>query len=150
MATKRQETGNGTWLIESADFLSQRKAQIYGEKQEYNSYKNYCKKQKQAKKNQLLYKSSPQRCSSEKVLWKCAVNLQGKPLQQCDFNKFAIYLCWNHTSARLFSCKFAAYLQKPFRKNTCGGLLLKLQYYEADGFNHIFCKIVIHIKFDEF
>ena len=31
---------------------------------------------------------------------------------KCNFNKVAKQLYWNHTSAWVFSCKFAAYFQK--------------------------------------
>ena len=30
---------------------------------------------------------------------------------KCDFNKVALQLCWSHTLARVFSCKFATYFQ---------------------------------------
>ena len=33
---------------------------------------------------------------------------------RCDFNKVAKQLYWNHISARLFFCKFAAYFQNTF------------------------------------
>ena len=46
-------------------------------------------------------------------------------MPKCDFNKVALQLYWNHTSAWVFSCKFAAYFQNTFPKNTSGGLLLK-------------------------
>ena len=36
------------------------------------------------------------------------------PLRKCNFNKVAMQLYWNHTSARVFSCKFAAYFQNTF------------------------------------
>ena len=71
-------------------------------------------------------------------------------MQQCYFNVF-------ETSACVFSCKFAAYLQKTFQQNTCGGLFFKLQK-QMQGkqptfniffdFSHIFRQIVIHIKVD--
>ena len=32
-------------------------------------------------------------------------------MQKCDFRKVANQLYWNHTSAWVFSCKFAAHLQ---------------------------------------
>ena len=38
------------------------------------------------------------------------------PMRKCDFNKAALQLFWNHTSAGVFSCKFAAYFQKTFSK----------------------------------
>ena len=38
------------------------------------------------------------------------------PIPKCDFNKIALQLYWNHTSAlfSLFSCKIAAYFQNTF------------------------------------
>ena len=33
---------------------------------------------------------------------------------KCDFNKVALQLYWNYTSAWMFSCKFAAYFQNSF------------------------------------
>ena len=36
------------------------------------------------------------------------------PMLKCDFNKVALQLYWNHTSAWVFSCKFAAYFQNTF------------------------------------
>ena len=35
-------------------------------------------------------------------------------MPKCDFNKFAKQLHWNHTSAWVFSCKFAAYFHNNF------------------------------------
>ena len=56
-------------------------------------------------------------------IWmKLSIMLQSMP--KCDFNKVAKQLYWHHTSAWMFSCKFAAYFQKPFPKNTYGRLLL--------------------------
>ena len=46
-----------------------------------------------------------------------------------DFNKVALQLYWNHTSARVFSCKFAAYFQ------FSGNLVLRTRL------NDIFSKI---------
>ena len=43
---------------------------------------------------------------------------------KCDFNRVAKQLYWNHTSAWVFSCKFAVFLRTLFSKNTYGGLLL--------------------------
>ena len=45
----------------------------------------------------------------------------------CNF--IALQLYWNHTSAWVFSCKFAAYFQKTFLENTSGGLLLLFIIY---------------------
>ena len=36
------------------------------------------------------------------------------PMPKCDFNKVAKQLYWNHTSAWVFSCKFAAYFQNTY------------------------------------
>ena len=36
------------------------------------------------------------------------------PMPKCDFNKVALQIYWNHTSAWVFSCKFAAYFQNTF------------------------------------
>ena len=48
----------------------------------------------------------------------CCENIQQidrkTPLRKCDFNKVAMELYWNHTSGRVFSCKFAAYFQNTF------------------------------------
>ena len=35
-------------------------------------------------------------------------------MPKCDFNKVALQLYRNHTSAWVFSCKFAAYFQNTF------------------------------------
>ena len=35
-------------------------------------------------------------------------------LPKCDFNEFAKQLYWNHTSAWVLSCRFAAYFQNNF------------------------------------
>ena len=56
-------------------------------------------------------------------------------MPKCDFNKVALQLYWNRTSAWVFSCKFAAYFQNTFSQNTSGWLLLNLT---LEG------KIVIH------
>ena len=37
-----------------------------------------------------------------------------KRMSKCDFNKVAMQLDWNHTSAWVFFCKFAAYFQNTF------------------------------------
>ena len=42
------------------------------------------------------------------------------PMQKCDFNKVTKQLYWSHTSAWMFSCKFAAYFRTPFPENTSG------------------------------
>ena len=35
-------------------------------------------------------------------------------MPKCDFNKVAMQLYWNHTSAWVLSCKFAAFFQNTF------------------------------------
>ena len=47
-------------------------------------------------------------------------------MPKCDFNKVALQLYRNHTSAWVFSCTFAASSQDTFYKNTSGGLLLSV------------------------
>ena len=45
----------------------------------------------------------------------CSANMQQiyrrTPMPTCDFNKVALELYWNRTSAWVFFCKFAAYFQ---------------------------------------
>ena len=43
------------------------------------------------------------------------------PMLKCDLSKIAWQFYWNHTLALLFSCKFAAYFQNSFYKNTLEG-----------------------------
>ena len=49
---------------------------------------------------------------------RCSENMQQiyrrTPMSQCDFNKVPKQLCWNQTSAWVFSCKFAVYFQNTF------------------------------------
>ena len=49
---------------------------------------------------------------------RCSENMQKiyrrTPMPKCNFNKVALQLYWNHTSAWVFSCKFAAYFQNTF------------------------------------
>ena len=49
---------------------------------------------------------------------RCSENIQqiysGTPMLKCDFNKIALQLYLNRTSAWVFSCKFAAYFQDTF------------------------------------
>ena len=49
---------------------------------------------------------------------RCSENMQQIyrriPTPKCDFNKVTLQLYWNHTSAWVFSCKFAAYFQNTF------------------------------------
>ena len=58
--------------------------------------------------------ASVKRCSLEKVFCKYAANLQE--------NTDALTLYWNHTSARVFSCKFAAcFAEHLFLTTSLGG-----------------------------
>ena len=58
--------------------------------------------------------TSVRRCSLEKVFCKYAANLQE--------NTHALTLYWNHTSARVFSCKFAAcFAEHLFLTTSLGG-----------------------------
>ena len=48
---------------------------------------------------------------------RCPENMQQiyrTPMPKCNFNKVALQLYQNHTSAWMFSCKFAAYFQNIF------------------------------------
>ena len=47
----------------------------------------------------ITLQAALQRCSYKKVFWKYAANLQETPLPKCNFNKFALQLYWNHSSA---------------------------------------------------
>ena len=76
------------------------------------------------------YKSSHQKQPTRSVLRNsCSENMQqiyrSTPMPKCDFNKVSKQLYWNHILAWVFSCKFAAYFQSSFPRNTSGWLLLK-------------------------
>ena len=49
---------------------------------------------------------------------KCFENMQQiykrTSMSKCDFNKVVLQSYWNHTSAWVFSCKFAVYFQNTF------------------------------------
>ena len=49
---------------------------------------------------------------------RCAENMhqiyRRTPMSKCGFNKVEKQLYWNHTSAWVFSCKFAAYFKNTF------------------------------------
>ena len=48
------------------------------------------------------------------------------PIPKCDFNEIALQLYWNHGSALVFSCKFAAFFKSTcIPRNTSGELLKK-------------------------
>ena len=51
------------------------------------------------------------RSSRPEVFWKYGANYRRTPMPKCDFSKVAYS---NHTSAWVFSCKFAAYFQNTF------------------------------------
>ena len=61
--------------------------------------------------------------NTEAALQRCSIRRCSESMQQiyrrtlmpkCDFNKVAKQLYWSHTSAWVFSCKFAAYFQNTF------------------------------------
>ena len=51
------------------------------------------------------------------------------PMPKRDFNKVALQLYWNCTSAWVFSCKFTACFRTPFPKNTSGWLFLNVPIF---------------------
>ena len=53
------------------------------------------------------------------MLLKYAGNLLENTHVECDFNKAALELYWNCTSAWVFSCKFDAYFQNSFCFSFC-------------------------------
>ena len=59
----------------------------------------------------------------------CSKIYRRTTMPKCDFNKVALQLYWNHFLAWVVSCKFAAYFQNSFSKNTSGQLLLRLLKY---------------------
>ena len=54
-----------------------------------------------------IAKSSPPQCSYQKLFWKYAANVQ-------ENIRAEVWFQWSHTSASLFSCKFATYFQNTF------------------------------------
>ena len=64
----------------------------------------------------------------EAAVQRCSENMphvyRRTPMLKRDFNKVALLLYWNRTSAWVFSCKFAIYFQNNFPKNTYARLLL--------------------------
>ena len=62
------------------------------------------------------------------MFWKYAANLRENTHAECDFNKIALQLYWNHTSALVFSCKFAVYFQ-----STSGWLILIIFFGTMEG-----------------
>ena len=68
-------------------------------------------------------------------------------MPKCDFNKVARQLYWNHTSAWVFSCKFAANFRTHFLKNTSGGLLLALLWYNTSSIkNYLIVRIFMILR----
>ena len=81
-----------------------------------------------------LYRSNP----PEVFLGKGVLKICGKYTGE--------YPClyWNRTSAWLFSCKFAAYFQSTFFKNTSGRLPLSLGGCSSDiAFSYFFRRYII-------
>ena len=60
----------------------------------------------------------------------CSQNMQQiyrrTSMSKCDFSKVAKQLYRNHAFTWVFPCKFVAYFQSTFPKNTSGGLLLEI------------------------
>ena len=85
---------------------------------------------------------------------RCSENMQQiyrrTPMPKCDINKLALQLFWNRTSAWLFSCKFAAYLQNTFPKNIWEQLLLNIvtpwKHSKIRGFSDIFFLTEVFIR----
>ena len=67
-------------------------------------YYYICKEQKQPSRDVLR-----KRCSEnmQQIYWIT-------PIANCDLNKVAKQLYWDHTSAWVFSCKFTSYFQSTF------------------------------------
>ena len=82
------------------------------------------------------YGNHSQKQQSRGILRKrCSENMQQiyrrTPTPKCDFNKVAKQLYWIHTLAWMFSCKFAAYFQNTFLKNTSGRLILNISFIKS-------------------
>ena len=61
--------------------------------------------------------------------------------------KYDLQLYWNHTSAWVFSCKFAANFRTHFLKNTSGGLLLALLWYNTSSIkNYLIVRIFMILR----
>ena len=66
-------------------------------------------------------------------------------MQKCNFNQVALQLYRNHTSAWVFSCKFAAYFQDTSYMNTSGGLTLSCRNQSID----LLCKSMDWFLYDK-
>ena len=66
------------------------------------------------------------------MFWKYAANLHENTHTKCDFNKIAKQLYWNHTSAWVFSCKFAAYFENIFSYENLWATAS--EYFSTKGF----------------
>ena len=77
------------------------------------------------------YLKQPSRGGLKKL---CSENMQQiyrrTSMPECDFNKVASKLYQNHTSAWVFSCKFATFFRTTFYNNTSGGLLVNLVKFQ--------------------
>ena len=60
----------------------------------------------------------------------------GTPVPKCDFNKVALQLYWNYTSAGCFPVDFLLIFRTSFHKNTSGGLLISL--IQLNGLYNLF------------
>ena len=91
------------------------------------------------------------------LMKRCSENIQQidkrTPMPKCDFNKVAKQLCWNHISACVLSCQFAAYFQNNFSKEhlwraaSGNALVLEetvvgvLSHFLRSSYPEVFCKI---------
>ena len=82
--------------------------------------------------------SLPEVFLRKSVLKICSEFTVEHPCQKCDFNKVALQLYWNRTSAWGFYCKFAAYFQntvlpkhlwKAVSRTPMNGLQIKQRFY---------------------
>ena len=80
-----------------------------------NSFENYVVRFRFTIYDKLGLQKHPFRGALRK---RCSKNMhqiyRWTSMPKYDFNKIAIQLYWNHTSAWLFSCKFAAFFQNIF------------------------------------
>ena len=67
---------------------------------------------------------------------------------KCNFNKVAKQFYWNHTLAWVFSCKFAAYFQNTFHKNTYGRLLFLSTSYGFYSLNIVSSQFQSRLLFE--
>ena len=68
-------------------------------------------------------------------------------MPKCDFNKVALQLYWNHTSAWLFSCKFAVFFRTPFLKTPLDDCFCAFNFSLTNGEDSVtFIRLDIRAK----